>query len=55
MLHEDLDAIDETALPEITGLTFQRRLEDSQIIAADSIDVRMGVCETTLNRSCITS
>ncbi|EED6472289.1 hypothetical protein XI41_26030, partial [Salmonella enterica subsp. enterica serovar Derby] len=42
--HEDLDAIDETALPEITDLTFQRRLEDGQIIAADSIDVRMGVC-----------
>lgn len=42
--HEHLDDIDETALPEITDLTFYRRDADGQVLSEESVDVRMGVC-----------
>lgn len=42
--HEDLDDIDETALPEINDLTFVRLDAEGNILAEDPIDVRMGVC-----------
>lgn len=42
--HDDLEVIDETALPEINELTFLRMDEAGNVLAEDPIDVRMGVC-----------
>lgn len=42
--HESVDDVDETALPEVNDLTFQRRDAEGELLFEESVDVRMGVC-----------
>lgn len=42
--HESMEEIDETALPEINDLTFQRYNKDGELQFEESVDARMGVC-----------
>lgn len=41
--YDNLDAVDETSLPDINDLIFMRKLEDGSY-DADAVDVRMGIC-----------
>jgi len=42
--HENMDDVDETALPEINDLTFQRYDKEGELQFEESVDARMGVC-----------